>query len=152
MTREPQASSSQPQRLLPARDVPAFLDRFLDLFAAGDVAGMGELWDLPALVLGDEQVHGLMSRPHLSRLLADAVFQQEPTPLTRAIPQHGSEQIESLEWISARVALVELPWPAGSAGGFLRGVQSSTFLLRVDQHDHLKIRGLLLRGNGDSSR
>jgi hypothetical protein len=132
--------------------VPVFLDRFLDLFAAGDVAGLGELWDLPALVLGDEQVHGLMSRPHLHRLFADAVFQQQPVPFTRSLPHHGSEQIESVEWISPRVALVELPWPAGNAGGFLLGVQASTFLLRIDQHDHLKIRGLLLRGNGDRSR
>jgi hypothetical protein len=144
--------SSERQDLPTAHDVPVFLDRFLDLFAAGDVVGLGELWDLPALVLGDEQVHGLMSRPHLNRLLAEAVFQPEPTLFTRTGPQHGSEEIESLEWISPRVAVVELPWPAGSAGGFLQGVQASTFLLRIDQHDQLKIRGLLLRGSGDSNR
>ncbi len=70
---------------------------------------------------------------------------RDPGPFTRSLPQHGSEQIESVEWISPRVALVELPWPAGTAGGFLRDVQASTFLLRIDQYDHMTIRGLLAR-------
>lgn len=122
------------------RDVPGFIDLFLDLFEARDVAALARLWDVPALVLGDDQVHGAMSLPQLEKLFGDAVFAQEP----QLFP--GSERIESIEWISRRVVMVELPWPERRVGGFLHGVAASTFVLRTDQRDHLKIRALMLRG------
>jgi hypothetical protein len=138
------AQSTSPSKLLVvSRDVAAFVDLFLDLFAAGDVAGITRLWDTPALVLGDEQVHGAMSLAQLEKLFLDAVFAQA----SQSFP--GSEQIESVEWISRRVAMVELPWPQRSVGGFLRGVEATTFFLRIDQRGHLKIRALMLRGSGD---
>ncbi len=121
------------------RDVAAFIDLFLDLFEARDVAALTRLWDVPALVLGDEQVHGAMSLPQLEKLFGDAVFAQEPQVFS------GSERIETVEWISARVVMVELPWPERRVGGFLHGVEASTFFLRTDQRDHLKIRALMLR-------
>jgi hypothetical protein len=151
MTRGSPSSSSSPGHAPLPVDVPEFLDLFLDRFAAGDVPGVCELWDLPALVLGDEQVHGLMSQPHLVRLFTDAV----PRPsggFSRARAAIGAERIESIEWLSERVVMVELPWPGGSAGGFLEGVEATTFALRIDQAQNLKIRALLLRGHGHASR
>jgi hypothetical protein len=138
------ARSSRP--VLPSRgrlgprDVHGFVDLFLDLFEARDVAALTRLWDVPALVLGDDQVHGAMSLPQLEKLFGDAVFAQEPLLFP------GSERIESIEWVSTRVVMVELPWPERRVGGFLHGVAASTFYLRTDQRDHLKVRALILRG------
>lgn len=146
MTHGSQSSYGFAGRPASTVDVPEFIDLFLDRVVARDAESISLLWDVPALVLGDQHVHGPMSLRQVGQLFADAFHQVDGRSDAR--PLIGAEHIESTEWVSTRVVLVELPWPARALGGFLQGVDATTFALRVDQYHHLKIRALLLRGHG----
>lgn len=129
--------------------IVAMLDRFFHYFAAQQHGPAVELWDLPALVLGDNHVHGPMSRPHLERLFAEAVPLPEPASLAGQRPRAGSRtepgaRIEAGVWVAERVARIYARWPEQRFGGFLRGVEATEFLVRIDEAHDPKIRGLML--------
>jgi hypothetical protein len=153
-TQAPASAATLPGRAALARDVPTFMALFLERFAARDVDGIIELWDVPALVLGDEQVHGAMSVSHLAKLFAEAMLPRAGAAFGTANAEPGllSDPIESVEWPSVRVAIVKLRWPGRTLEGFLHGVDSTIFALRVDQFHNLKIRALLLGGARDFKR
>lgn len=146
--REPSVRMSSPPGA-----VVAMLERFFHYFGAQNFGAAAELWDLPALVLGDGHVHGPMSRPHLERLLAEAVPRAQSTALAGQRPRGGARgeaatRIESAEWLAGRVAQVCARWPEQRFGGFLEGVDSTTFLVRVDEATDPKIRGVVLLPEG----
>src|SRR5688572_1952135 len=125
------------------RDVHAAIERFFDCLAVRDFLAAAQLWDPPALVLGDAHVHGMMSSSHIQRLLADtAVSSPEPW-------LNGTIRIERLEWQSERVVQARVRWTAAMAfDGVLRGVSGGIFVMRFDEVETPKIRGLLLLPEG----
>ena len=130
-------------------DILATLERFVHYFALQRVEPAVELWDLPALILGDWHVHGPMSRPQLERLFAEAVPLADWESLAGQRPRAGSRQGPLLQssdctWLSQRVARVFAPWPQQHFGGFLSDVEASEFLVRIDESGAPKIRALLL--------
>lgn len=129
--------------------VLAMLDRFFQYVALQQPEPAVELWDLPALILGDGHVHGPMSRPQLQRLLAEAVPLARPESLAGQRPRAGSRQGSHVRgddgvWLAERVARIHAHWPEQRFGGFLSGSDSSEFLVRVDEGGLPKIRALLL--------
>lgn len=130
--------------------VVALLERFFHYLTLQHVEPAVQLWDLPALILGDHHVHGPMSRPQLERLF------EEVTPVARSEssiagqrPRAGSRQgsyvsDEDCVWISERVARVRAHWPEQRYGGFLSGVETTEFFVRVDEGGLPKIRALML--------
>jgi hypothetical protein len=130
--------------------IGAALVAFFELIAARDYPTAAGLWDVPALILGDDHVHGPMSSAHLARLLAEAALAPTSVPsgsgaASSEAPSPESVHLEPVQWISERVALVNARWPEGRLGGFLQGVESTTFMLRIDEYGAPKIRGVLLR-------
>jgi hypothetical protein len=105
----------------------------------GEIIAAAELWHLPALVLGDDQVHGPLSHEHLTRWLGGAL-----PPPPRARSGRAADHVRTIEWISERVAQVITSWPELRFGGLLQGIESTLFLLRIDEHLQPRIRGLLL--------
>lgn len=121
------------------------LNEFFRHLSRGDAHAAAALWDVPALILGDEHAHGPMSRDRLAEVLADM---PGPAPLEARPSVEGDAPIElsidRVEWTSQRVALVEARWRPLPRGGLLHGIEVATFLLRSDELGHPKIRGLLL--------
>jgi hypothetical protein len=122
------------------------LTEFFRHLSAGDARAAAAVWDVPALILGDEYVHGPLSRDRLAEMLADA---PGPGALEVAALRGGPAppcklSIESIEWPSQRIAAVEARWPRLPRGGLLHGIEAATFLLRSDELGHPKIRGLVL--------
>lgn len=125
------------------------LDRFFRYLALQQPEPAAELWDLPALILGDLHVHGPMSRPQLQRLLAEAVPVSRAESLAGQRPRAGSRQASVVApgeglWVAERIARVSARWPEQRFGGFLSGVESCEFLVRVDESGLPKIRALTL--------
>jgi hypothetical protein len=121
------------------------LTEFLRHVSAGDARAAAELWDVPALILGDEHVHGPLSRERLAEVLADT---PGPGPLQRRAQLAGEAPleliVERVAWTSQRVAAIDARWPRLIRGGVLHGIEAATFLVRSDERSHPKIRGLVL--------
>jgi hypothetical protein len=121
------------------------LAEFLRHLSVGDARAAAELWDVPALILGDEHVHGPLSRERLAEVLADT---PGPGALERRPQRDPGTPVELLvervEWTSQRVATILVRWPRLPRGGVLHGVEAATFLVRSDELSQPKIRGLLL--------
>jgi hypothetical protein len=148
-------ATASPRGAARSDDVRSFLEGFVGRLVSGDARAAAELWDVPALVMGDERVHGAMSNAELARLFSDALLEREFDKGV-ASARDGLEPMalraDTVDWLSQRVATVSAAWPGRKLGGFLRNVEASTFLVRVDRHQHFKIRALLLRPNRAASR
>jgi hypothetical protein len=133
----PQASDSEA--------LVALLTEFLRQLSVGDARAAAALWDVPALILGDEHVHGPLSRERLAEVLADT---PGPGPLERRAQSAGEAPpeliIERVEWTSQRVASIRARWQRMPRAGVLHGIEAATFLVRSDELNHPKIRGLVL--------
>jgi hypothetical protein len=118
---------------------------FLRHLTVGDARAAAALWDVPALILGDEHVHGPLSRERLAEVLTDT---PGPGALERRAERAGDTPLELLvervEWTSQRVAAIDVRWPRLRRGGVLHGIEAATFLVRSDELNHPKIRGLVL--------
>jgi hypothetical protein len=137
-----------------ATTVLALLAAFVGFLDVREHDRAAQLWDLPALILGDTHVHGPMSLDRLASWLRDidggAVPGMPPSfavPVGETAPGSDEPLIQRLDWISMRVAMVHARWPSRPRGGLLDGVSGTTFLIRIDQRGQAKIRGLLLRSN-----
>jgi len=133
----------------PAEALAAMLERFVRYFDLQQFHPAVELWDLPALVLGDGQVHGPMSRPQLERIFEEAVPLANLASLAGQLPRAGSRQgpsvrVEDAVWLAERVARLRARWPEQRFGGFLTGVEATEFLVRIDESGAPKIRALTL--------
>lgn len=126
------------------------LTEFLRHLSAGDARAAAELWDVPALILGDEHVHGPLSRERLAEMLADM---PGPGALGPTTQRNGEQRngdgppelvVERVEWTSQRVASVDARWPRLPRGGLLHGIEAATFLVRTDESNQPKIRALVL--------
>lgn len=121
------------------------LAEFLRHLSVGDARAAAALWDVPALILGDEHVHGPLSRDRLAEVLADT---PGPEPLQRRAQQAGEAPlelvVERVEWTSQRVAAIDARWPRLARGGLLHGIEAATFLVRSDELSQPKVRGLVL--------
>jgi hypothetical protein len=132
--------------------VLVLLASFVGLLDVGEHDRAAQLWDLPALILGDTHVHGPMSLERLATWLRSIEDRADEPPSYgmpdgKAPTADGAPLIRNVEWTSRRVAVVDTRWPSRPRGGLLAGVEGSTFLIRIDQSGQAKIRGLLLRAS-----
>jgi hypothetical protein len=150
----PSSADSVPDATLDPT-ILVLLAAFIGFLDVRDADRAAQLWDVPALILGDTQVHGLMSIDRLAdwlRGIDDGPENNAPPSydVPGAAPVARSEPlVQRVEWASNRVAMVDASWPRRPRGGVLAGTAGTTFLVRVDQHGQAKIRGLLLR-TGDA--
>jgi hypothetical protein len=153
LTATSDVGSTEDPEPVSAHAVLALLAAFVGFLDVREHDRAAQLWDLPALILGDTHVHGPMSLDRLASWLRDIDGAEADTPPSYShgapdgeAPSSGDEPlIRRLEWLSMRVAMVDVRWPRRPRGGLLAGVEGTTFLIRVDQHGQAKIRGLLLR-------
>lgn len=121
--------------------VQAFLDRMARALVDGDTETVVQLWQPPAFVLGDPEVHGVSANEELRRFFAGARehYRDHGVVDTRA-------EIVDLRWPNARVAMVEVRWPWLDAAGREIGSETSTYLLRRDENGELKLRVAVMHG------
>lgn len=109
---------------------------------AGDTKTLSALWATPSLVVADEAVRLLRTRAEIEEFCADA---REPYS-ARGITETYAD-ILRLEWPTPRTAVVDIRWPYLEESGIEIGGETSTYTLRYDAQDDLKLQVMLRRGN-----
>lgn len=123
-------------------DVREFLDRFATALTAGDTKTIASLWATPALVISDEGVHLARSRSEIEEFFSGAKDDYNNRGITDTYAD-----ILRLEWPTPRTAVVDVRWPYLEESGIEIGGETSTYTLRYDDNDDLKLQVALLRGN-----
>lgn len=126
-------------------DVQEFLDRLAWGLTSGNGRAAAGLWAIPAIMISDNGVHTIMDRDELVRTLADARQQYAANGI---IDTHG--EIERVEWITDRIAQVDVRWPWFNSHGSEDGAEWSTYTLRRDDHGMLKAHVAITREHRDA--
>jgi hypothetical protein len=126
-------------------DVQEFLDRLAWALTSGNGKAAAGLWAIPAVMINDEAVHTVMDRSELERVFAEARRHYAERGI---IDTHG--EIQRVEWLSDRIALVDVRWPHFNAKGNESGEEWSTYTLRRDDHGMLRLHVAVTRAHRDA--
>ena len=121
--------------------VQRFFDRFARALTAGDGRTIAQMWSVPALVLGDTMARAVNSTAEVERFFAGAKDQYHATGITDT-----RAELQRIEWLTRRIAVVDVRWPYLDAAGEETGEESSTYVLRRDDSGELKMQAVLMRG------
>jgi hypothetical protein len=122
-------------------DVQRFLDRLCRALTHGDTAKIVSCWDVPAYVLSDDGTHAVSSTEEIAQFFGAAKDQYNVRGVTdtRAI-------IERQQWLTDDIVTVDVRWPWLGANGEDLGEERSTYVLRIDEHGHLRLHVAIMRG------
>lgn len=128
----------------PRRDdaqVQSLLEDLARAVTTGNGEGAAECWGVPAFVIGDEHEQAVMSLREVADFFAAAREHYNARGVGDTRPQ-----VQSLQWISADLALVEVRWPWLDVQGEEAGSEASTYLLKRDRAGVLKLRVAIMHG------
>jgi hypothetical protein len=122
-------------------DIQEFLDRMAKALTAGDGRTVAAMWELPALVVGDEMLQAPRSTAELEQFFSGAKDQYNKMGVvdTRA-------DIVRLTWATPRIAIVQVRWPYLDARGEEVGDETSTYTLRRNQAGDLRLCAAVMHG------
>jgi hypothetical protein len=140
---QPTSQSTQQVRAADSRrgEVQQFLDRFAKALVTGDARALATMWEVPALVASDMGMQGVSSREEVEQFFAGAKDQYN----ARGIVDTRGD-IRRLDWITERIALVEVRWPYIDERNREVGEESSTYALRRADDGALMICGVVMQG------
>ena len=135
------SSRGRTDAFAPGDDVQRFFDRMGRALVTGDTTTVGQLFETPALVLGDDGAVPVSSVVDVDDLFGGAreAYHRRGVYDTRA-------EILGVDWATDRIAVVEVRWPWLDADGRQVGAEASMYILRLDDHGELKLRAVLMRG------
>lgn len=133
--------ADNPHRDAAEQDVQDFLQRFASALTSGDIETVVELWQPPAFVLGDPDVHAVSSNEEIRQFFGQAKQHYNAQGITDARPE-----ITNLHWPNERIAIVEVRWPWLDANGREVGDETSTYTLRRNERGELKLRVAVMHG------
>jgi len=127
-----------------SRDVTViqdFLDRFARALTSGDGAAIATMWNVPALVVSDQEVLPVSSTEQVAKFFGGAKQEYNARGVT------GTRgEIVNLEWVTDRIAIAEVRWPWLDESGNEVGEEASTYTLRRDDGGNLKICATVMHG------
>jgi len=123
------------------RNIQAFLDQFAMALTKGDARTVATMWQTPALVIGDADEHVVQSRDQVEQFFGGARQQYN----ARGISDTRAD-IQRLDWLTDRIALVEVRWPHLDAKRNEVGEETSTYLLKRNDSGELMLRVAVMHG------
>lgn len=126
-------------------EVQEFLDRMGRAVTSGDGRAAAQMWENPALVLGDEQAMAISSSKELEQFFGGAKEQYNAKGITDT-----RAEIVRLDRPTERIAIVEVRWPYLDSRGSSHGSETSTYTLRRDDKGTLKLRMAVMHGASES--
>lgn len=123
--------------------VQAFLDQLARAVTSGDTVRVGTMWCMPAFVIGDEMTKVVANREEIERFFGGAKSEYERQGITDT-----RAEIEGVQWLSDRIAIVSVRWPWMDASRNEVGSESSTFVLRKNEAGELNVCVSIAHGEG----
>jgi hypothetical protein len=121
--------------------VQDFLDRFARALTAGDGKTIATMWATPAYVMADEMSRAVGTTEEVEQFFAGAKDQYNERGITDT-----RAEILHLEWLTRRIAVVDVRWPYLDEDGKELGEETSTYTLWKDDDGELKMRVVVMRG------
>jgi len=122
-------------------EVQQLLDRMARAVTGGDGRTMAEIWETPALVVGDDGVMAVGSAQEVEQFFGGAKEQYNARGITGT-----RAEIQRLDWPTQRTAIVEVRWPWLDDDGASHGYETSTYTLRRDDAGTLRLRAAVMHG------
>lgn len=125
----------RPMRGIGDAAIQQVLDRIAAAVTAGDGAAAASCWATPAFIVSDEHEQVVQSSQEIAAFFGGAKqqYNQQGIRDTRA-------EVERMEWIGERLALVTVRWPWLDADQREVGAETSTYLLRRSGDGEFKFR------------
>ena len=120
--------------------IQRFLEHLGQALSTGDLAEISRCWEVPALVLSDEESVLVSSQEHIETFFAEAVQWYRSQGLMSTRPR-----IERVEALTERLASVDVRWPAFDEAGMEKTSERSHYILRRGDDGQLRIRVALTR-------
>jgi hypothetical protein len=125
-------------------EVQQLLDGLARAITAGDGRAAATMWAVPAIVLGDGMAQCITSAEEVERFFSGAKQQYNERGITDT-----RAEILRLEWLTDKMAEVDVRWPYLDAEGDESGDESSTYIVRRDDAGDLKVQAALMRGTSN---
>jgi hypothetical protein len=109
----------------PPPDVSAFLDRYADALAGGDLPGIAACYALPALVVGDAATIPVAEAGQVEAAFAGAAGAYRARGLVGVRPE-----VQAVEPLTAALTMVDVRWAYLDEAGAARQHTSYRYLLR----------------------
>jgi hypothetical protein len=122
-------------------EVKQFVEGLARTVTMGNGRSAVRLWELPALVVGDELVRLVTANAEVEQHFSTAKHDYA----ARAIMDTRPELV-SLQWLTRRIVMVTVRWPYLDASGDEVGEESMTYTLRRDVEGNLRLRAAILHG------
>ncbi len=122
-------------------EVQHFLDRMGRGVTSGDGRTVAAMWEVPALVLGDDHAMSIGTAHEIEQFFGGAKEQYNAKGITDT-----RAEIVRLEWATPKIAIVQVRWPYLDAQGNVHGEERSTYTLRRDEAGNLKLRVAVMHG------
>jgi hypothetical protein len=128
-----------------SRGVRALLARLAQALTSGDGKMAAATWATPALVVGDDMALTVNSSADLQEVFGGAKAHYNARGITDIRPD-----VLRLDWITARLAIVEVRWPYLTAAGDEIGEDTSTYVIRREPDGRLAIRAAVMHGEAET--
>ena len=115
--------------------VRALLAKLARAVTSGDGKAAAAIWATPALVIGDDMALTVGSSADIQDVFGGAKAQYNARGITDTRPD-----ILRLDWVTHRIAIVEVRWPYLAADGDEVGEETSTYVIRREPDGQLAIR------------
>ena len=130
----------QPSHAL-IREVQHFLDRFAAAVTHGDGEAATQLWQVPALAIGDGMMMEMDSDEQVAKLFGSGKEQYNAKGITDT-----RADIVGLEDLTPKVVLVTVRFPWIDKEGNEIGGETSTYTLKRDTTGALRVRASVMLG------
>ncbi|OJH34017.1 hypothetical protein BON30_45870 [Cystobacter ferrugineus] len=117
-----------------------FLEEYGRVVVRGDGKQVAERWEVPALVVADAGSRAVGSLEEVAAFFSSAGAQYISRGIVGTHPV-----LQRLEWVTERLAHVDVRWLYLDQTGAERGAEQSTYTLRRDDAGRLRILVALLR-------
>ncbi len=119
----------------PPSDISAFLDRYAEALAAGDLPGIAACYALPALVVGDANTIPVTDPAQVEAAFAGAADAYRAQGLVGIRPE-----LRAVDPLPPTLTLVDVRWAYLDEAGQARRHTSYRYLLRRTDPGHLGIQ------------